>query len=350
MPLTDTIVRGSVLLAQSGQSTDDLGGTFWMPPQASTVANHVDWIFYAIYWLSVFFFVLIVALMIWFAWKYRRSQAKTDHSAPSHHTPLEVTWTIIPLLLAIGIFYIGLDGYVELVQPPANAYEVNVTGQKWNWTFEHRNGATSTETLVVPANTPVKLTMTSTDVLHSLFIPAFRVKQDVVPGRYSYLWFEATEPGVYQLLCTEYCGTQHSQMAAFVEVLPEEDFWPRIEQDAQWLDDFTDEQLHLAGLRLHARCASCHSLEADRRMTGPSFWEAHDQWGEERSGMPGVIVDDNYIRESILVPQAHIVETYSAAMPSFQGQLKEREVRALVEFIKRLDEVVDRTGAPVSPG
>ena len=325
---------------------DTLPRSFWMPPQSSTVAGSVDWIYFFIYWICVFFFVIIVALMVVFVVKYRRKDVhqKAERSA-SHHTALELTWTIIPLLLVIAIFYVGLRGYVNMRAVPANPYEVNVIAQKWSWTFKHRNGATETNELTVPAGRPVRLVMESVDVIHSLYIPAFRVKQDVVPGRYTDLWFEADE-GIYQLFCAEYCGQQHSTMAATVNVLPLDEFDVAIEEAANWIEnEFTEETLYLAGYRLFNRCASCHSIDGSRQ-TGPSFWETHDLWGKERQFADGtsVVVDENYVRDSILNPGNHIVETYPNVMPTFQGQLKPLEVTALVQFIKRLDEVVSSEG------
>ena len=336
-----------IAAAPIGIETDDIGGGWIMPPDASTFASSIDGIFMFIFWLSVFFFVLIVGLMTLFAVKYRRkSPDQKAESQLTHHTPLELTWTIIPLILSVGIFWVGLEGYVEMREPPANSYEVNVTGQKWNWTFEHRNGATSTKVLRVPAGQPVKLIMTSTDVLHSFFIPSFRVKQDVVPGRYSHLWFEAPEPGVYQIFCTEYCGTKHSQMVASVEVMEPEAFAIQIEKDANRFDGLAENKYEAAALTwIYPRCSSCHSLEQGVRMTGPSFWEVHEAWGTTDGGRP--IVDENYIRTSILVPNDHVLESYVAGqMPSFQGQLKETELAAMIRFLKNLDEVISTDGKP----
>jgi len=324
-----------------------VGGGFWMPRQASTAADVVDNIFFFILWISVFFFILIVALMVLFVIKYRRREGHESAKAATHNTALELTWTIIPLILVIIIFYVGLRGYVGMIQEPRNAYEVWVTGQRWSWTFEHTNGAVQTNVLTVPAGRPVKLKMTSTDVIHSFYIPDFRKKQDVVPGRYTYLWFEAPEPGQYQLFCAEYCGTQHSQMAGIIEVTPEEEFEDVIAQKANWIDDYADADLARAGLRLYARCQSCHTLDGSP-LQGPSFRETNRLWGQKRIFADGseAAVDENYVRNSILNPGAQIVMNYSNVMPTFQGQLKEREIRALIEFVRKLDEVVDESGSP----
>jgi len=300
--------------------------------------------------VSVFFFVLIVVLMCVFVLRYRRKAGVEQKAAPSHSTGLEITWTVIPLILVIVIFYLGLRGYVDLATPPQDAYEVQVTAQKWSWTFDHPNGATEPGELTVPLGQPVKLIMQSQDVIHSLYIPAFRVKKDVVPGRYNYMWFTATEVGDYDLLCAEYCGTDHSQMNAIVHVVPEEEFEAILEAKARWIDDYADENLYQAGQRLHARCVSCHSLDGSPGV-GPSFVTTHEYWGKPRplKGGATVVVDENYIRNSILNPDGQIVENYAPAMPTFKGQLKPREVTALVQFIRRLNEVVNDQGEFINP-
>ncbi len=190
--------------------------------------------------------------------------------------------------------------------------------------------------------------MTSQDVLHAMFIPAFRVKQDIVPGRYTYLWFEAKEPGLHQFFCAEYCGKDHSNMVGFVKVLSPAAFEREIAEDANWLADWPEEELHRAGLRIYSRCASCHSLDGSR-LIGPSFWETHALWGKERTLTGGrkVTVDENYVRDSMIDPQGSIVDTYPNQMPSFQGQLDDLHIRAMYEFIKHLDEVVDENGNPI---
>ena len=181
-----------------------LPDSFWMPSQASSTASEVDTVFYVIYWISVFFFALIVGLMTWFVIRYRRrGHGETVGHMPTHSLALEITWTAIPVIVSAILFVVGFKSYMNLATPPGNAYEISVTGQKWQWFFTYPNGFVSTE-LHVPEDQPVTLVMTSEDVIHSLWIPAFRVKKDVLPGRYTHTWFEATEAGTYPLLCTEY--------------------------------------------------------------------------------------------------------------------------------------------------
>lgn len=343
--------------------------TFWMPEQAATGAPQIDWIFNFILYLCYFFFVLIVVCMVVFVIRYRKPRGELAEGKASHNTPLEVTWTVIPLILVVAIFYVGMKGYMNLASPPAEAYEVNVVAQKWSWEFKHKNGAKEVDILSVPANQPVRLVIESRDVLHSVFIPAFRVKQDAVPGRYTELWFEAvlpaeaTEMKEYTLFCTEYCGTQHSQMLAKVHVYPEDQFDAVITEVANRIDKVPDDELAcFAGKYLYAYCSSCHTLDGTNQQTAPSWkglWDRTvngqiiftDQTELSSLMGPGqkYEVAENYLRDSITNPQAHIVMNYTGSMPTFQGQLGQREITALVEFIKRLDEFVDASGNLVIP-
>ncbi|MHC4909232.1 MAG: cytochrome c oxidase subunit II [Planctomycetota bacterium] len=337
------------------------GRGFWMPEQASTVAESVDWVYMFITWLCTFFFVLIVALMAVFMIKYRRRSHAAHPEGPVHHTALEVTWTAIPLLLVVVIFYVGMKGYFDLQEEPEGAYEVYVTASKWSWNFQHRNGAQDF-VLDVPAGRDVKLILGSQDVLHSLFIPAFRVKQDVVPGRYRSMWFNVPDDGSgstrqYDLFCTEYCGTEHSSMTTVVNVVPEQQWEAYIEEKARIVDRLSDEQLPCyAAQRLYPRCASCHSLDGVAK-TGPSF---KGLWDRVQSGETvftnGEVLSDligpgkpyasgeDYIRQSILKPQQHIVMNFAGAMPAFQGQLQEKELLALIQFLKDPYAIVDEKG------
>ena len=335
-------------------------GTFWMPESASTQAPFVDHVFDFITVLSYFFQILITVILVWFAVKYRKKkgQVNFDDDGPVHNTPLELTWTLVPLFLVVGIFYIGMAGFLDLRRAPGNSYEVSVTAQKWSWSFDHPEfGVNQAGVVTVPVGRPVEFLMTSADVLHSCFVPAFRVKQDVIPGRYSRLWFEATKPGVYQLYCTEYCGTDHSKMLALVEVLPEDQFQETMGKLATEYMDLPEQDLPTYALdRLYNRCSSCHSLDGSSAV-GPSFkglWDRTSNGetvfkdGRKLSDMIGPGKEfpepEDYIRDSILVPQSHIVQNYAGAMPSFQGQLKERQVLALVLMMKYLDRLVDDQG------
>ena len=355
-------IVGLLATAKLGEATS--GGGFWMPENASTAAQGVDDVFNFINNINYFFFGVIVLVLIWFAIRYRSKPSEHTvfaSDAPTHNTPLELTWTVVPLLVVGVLFWIGMDGYLHLVDPPDNAYPVQVTAQKWSWTFQHPEyGVTESGELTVPLDRPVRLLMTSPDVLHSLFVPAFRVKQDVVPGRYTSLWFEATRPGQYRLYCTEYCGKDHSKMLAVVNVLPEDEFQERLGKLAREYEDIADKDLPAYALtRLYNRCASCHSLDG-KSGTGPSFkglWErtlkgttvfTDGSTLKDKMGPGGEFeVPENYIRDSILNPQHYIVQNYVGAMPTFKGQLKQRQIDALVLMFKNFDKLVDDRGNPI---
>ena len=217
-----SLLSTSLLATASGKEA-----TFWMPEQASTVAQSVDFTFALITWICYFFFFAIVTAMVIFMVKYRRRDHVTETGGPTHNTALELTWTVLPLLLSIVIFVVGLKGYLNLQEAPEGCYEIQVTAQKWSWTFDHPDYAvTQVGELTVPVGQPVRLLMTSKDLLHSLWIPSFRVKMDVIPGRFTALWFEATKVGTYRLACTEYCGKGHSDMLAVVHVVAKDEFHP----------------------------------------------------------------------------------------------------------------------------
>ena len=304
----------------------------WMPPRVSTVAHHVDWLFNFILAISVFFFLLIVVLMVVFVIRYRRREGRQAEASPSHNMALELTWTVIPLVLVVVIFFFGFRGFLDMTTAPANAYEILVDGQKWNWSFTYPNGYVDSN-LHVPVQRPVRLVMTSADVIHSLYVPAFRIKSDVVPGRYSKAWFEATEPGQYELFCAEYCGTSHSDMIAQVIVHPPGEFERWLEQASDFLETMTPVE---AGLKLFQirGCQQCHSVDGIAK-TGPSLLGV---FGRTRALAEGgsVVADENYIRESILEPAAKVVAGFEPVMPTYQGRIKDEEITAIVEYLKSL--------------
>ena len=325
------------------------GGGFWMPEQASTLAADVDRIFNIITWICAGFFVVIVGVMFWFMYKYRRRTHVADTGGPTHNTPLELTWTIVPLILVIAIFYVGLRGYLNIMTAPQNSYLIDVTGERWSWTFSYPNGATLTNTMFVPVNKPVKLTMQSDDVIHSMFVPAFRVKQDVVPGRMTYLWFTPTRIGEFDLFCAEYCGTQHSQMIGKVIVMTEPQFEVRIAEEARWIDQVPDENLHLAGVEIfRGKCSLCHTVDGSP-LIAPSFQETWKLFRKEiANGMrtladgSSVEVNEDFLRHSIMSPLDQIAKGYPSSMsPAIGTRLGARRVEAMIQFIMRLDEVTD---------
>ena len=307
--------------------------SFWMPKQGSTVAADSDWLFFFIYWASVISVVAIVAAMAWFVVKYR-AKGRTKHdkfdASESHNTALEIVWSVGPLVIVVAVFVLGFQGYVDLRTPPKDSMEIQVTGQKWNWTFTYPNGASDNE-LHVPVNKPVRLVISSVDVLHSVWIPTFHVKMDAVPGRYTDLWFNANEAGEFPLECTEYCGTSHSDMLTKVVVHEPGGY-------EAWLATAgSDANLPPAelGAKLVEKkgCVACHSIDGSKKV-GPSF---KGLWGrKEATNVGEVDVTEDYLRESILQPQAKIVNGFAPAMPTYQGQLKDTEISGLIEYIKTL--------------
>ena len=326
--MTHSLAANMMLAGSLLAETD---GGFWLPPALSTTAGAVDQLFYFILGVSAFFFALIVVLMVLFVVLYRRRPGDPAGEAPSHSTALEVFWTVIPLVIVIYIFYEGFVGYMAMRHVPRNAYDILVRAQKWKWIFSYENGHEDSD-LHVPVNEAVRLTMTSEDVIHSLFIPTFRLKMDVVPGRYTTTWFRAVRPGTYDLYCAEYCGTGHSDMLAKVVVHEPGQF-------AKWLQEEGDLLKKLppaeAGQRLVAlRCASCHTIDGNPGI-GPTL---KGIWGQTHqfSNASPTVVDENYVRESILEPAAKVRQGYTGVMPTFKGILSDQQITAVIEYIKTL--------------
>ncbi len=310
----------------------------WMPKAASTIAHVVDDPFWIIYWACVIAFVLMMAPMFWFAWKYRRKHK--DQKAISqvdHSQAIEIAWSVLPLIFFFWVFVLGFRGFLEMFVAPAGATEVQVTGQKWQWTIAYdlpngdrvSVGGPGAE-FVFPKNKKFKLILKSTDVLHSFYVPNFRIKTDVIPGRYTTLWFEATEAGEYPLLCTEYCGTDHSNMLGKIKIVETEAEW------LAWLDKSNTVVVSAeSGKTLFETkgCTACHSVDGSA-MTGPTF---KGLWGRaEQTNKGPITVDADYITESILQPQAKLVNGYQPVMPPYQGQLKQDQINAIIEYIKTL--------------
>ncbi len=320
----------AALSTLSAFAPDPEKGSFWMPPQVSTVAQGVDWLFNLILAISVFFFVLIVAAMVLFVVKYRHREGVKAGDSPSHNLPLELTWTGIPVVIVIIIFFFGFRGFLDMATPPANAYEILVEGQKWTWSFTYPNGYVD-QNLHVPVNRPIQLVMSSADVIHSLYVPAFRIKMDVVPGRYSKAWFEATAPGEYDLFCTEYCGTSHSDMLAHVIVHPPGEFEQWLDQASNFLETMSPVD---AGRKLFQvrGCQQCHSMDGSAK-TGPSLLGVFGREAQMADGSI-VVADENYLRQSILEPNARVVAGYEPVMPTYQGRLEDEEILAIIEYLK----------------
>jgi len=318
-----------------------------MLSELSNIAEVVNGPILFITAVSVFFLVGITAVMVYFTIRYSRRRNPKPEDVHGHML-LEIVWTVIPTLLAFGMFWYGWVGYKFMKEVPADAVEITVTGRMWSWLYEYDNGV-ETDVLNVPVDKPVKLTMRSLDVIHSYYIPAFKVKQDVVPGVDGlFLWFTARETGEYDVFCAEYCGLQHSAMLSKVRVLPEADFdaW-LVEEGAEVAEmkaaleaGGEGEGLVLLGQRLATTkgCVACHSTDGTR-LVGPSFRGVYGlsetvvTGGAERQ----IVVDDDYLHRSIVEPNADIVKGYQPLMPPQTGIVNDDEIKALIAYIKSLE-------------
>lgn len=310
----------------------DLLSLLFLPPARSPYAASVDWLFNFILIASTIMFILITGAAAYWSVKYRRKDGDLEKlSKPTlHNISIEIFWSVGPLLACIGLFHVGAKQYMDARVAPGDSYVVQVTGRKWAWEFTYPNGKVDSK-LHVPVGRPVKLVMHSQDVIHSFYIPDYRVKQDVLPGRYSTIWFQAEQPGQSVVFCTEYCGMSHSDMLTAVVAEPEADFQKWVD-----FDPYAGKPLAEVGQALYTEkaCVTCHSLDGSAKAGGgPSF---KGLFGKQEMIADGstVKVDEQYLRESILVPGAKIVKGYQPVMPSFQGSLKETHVAGLIEFIK----------------
>jgi cytochrome c oxidase subunit 2 len=305
---------------------------FWMPDNASVTAADIDWLYLFMVWMSVISTVGIFVAMAYFCVKYRaKSRSANELAEPSsdHNTTLEITWSIIPLFICIALFVWGFKGFVDLRTPPKDSLEIHAIGKRWAWTFQYPHGADNT--LHVPVDKNVRMVISSLDVLHSLFIPNFRVKMDAVPGRYTDLWFRATKPGTYPIFCAEYCGTQHSDMLANIVVHPPGGYEAWVEEQKKLIERLPPVEL---GKLVYSKqgCNACHTVDGTPKI-GPT-WKGVYGTTEKLTGGATVVVDENYIRESILDPQAKTVDTYPKSMPV--TKLSDREITGIIEYIKSL--------------
>jgi cytochrome c oxidase subunit II len=317
------------------------------PEQASTLAAQVDLFYFFLIGVSAFFGILIATLLITFAVRFRRRPGAGAPRPIHGSTPLELLWTIIPFSLAMGIFVWGAVLYFEMARPPDNAHEVFVVGKQWMWKLQHIEGRREINELHVPVGQAVKLTMTSEDVIHDFFVPAFRMKADVVPGRYTTTWFQATKVGEYHLFCSQYCGTEHSGMIGRVVVMEPADYQAWLAQTgpaaataaapsgAPGAAQPASVSPIAAGEALFTQkaCATCHQPQGGA--LGPSLVGVYGKPVKLQDGSE-VLADDAYLRESILNPTAKIVAGFQPVMPTFQGQLDEEQILQLIQYIKSL--------------
>lgn len=299
-----------------------------LPEQASTFAPQVDAAFYFMTAFVLIFAIAVTVVLVVLGIRYRQEPGR-----PSHHPEalqLEILWTIIPAVLAIAFFGWGAKLFFDASTIPEDAYNIEVIGKQWMWKMQHPNGRQEVNELHVPVNQPIRLSMISKDVIHSFFVPAFRKKQDVLPGRRTYMWFEATKVGSYPLFCAEYCGTDHSTMVGTVHVMERQDY-------LDWLDAGAPAVTPAAaGEALFNRhgCATCHHAGDEQR--GPSLIGLYRSQVALADGS-AVTADEEYIRESILDPGAKVVAGYAPLMPEYRNQLSPEDVTNLVAYIKSLD-------------
>jgi cytochrome c oxidase subunit 2 len=317
-------------------------GTPLFPDSASTMAGRVDALYLTLVGLTAFFSLLIAGLIVFYAIRYRRR--KVDDVGERIHgaLTLEVAWSVIPFFITMGLFVWGASVFFAMSRPPEETENIYVVGKQWMWKFQHLDGQREIDELHVPVGRAVKLIMTSEDVIHDVFVPAFRIKADVLPGRYTSIWFTPTKPGRYHLFCAEYCGTRHSGMTGEVVVMDPTEY-------QAWLSGGAPEgTLASAGEKLFTdlACNTCHRPDAQGR--GPVLNGLFGTAVKLQGGQQAV-VDEAYIRESILQPSAKITAGYQPIMPTFQGLVSEEQLLQLVEYVKSLKAPQATTG-PASAG
>lgn len=301
-----------------------------MNPSAITTTQAVDAVFLYIFGIAVLMLAGITAAIIYFTVKYNRRRQPQPQPSPRYNILLETVWTVVPTLIVLTMFWYGWAGYTTLRNVPPGALEVKVTGRMWTWAFEYPNGKTSGK-LVVPVGRAIRLDITSADVLHSFYVPAFRIKMDAVPGMQTHAWFRAPAAGSYDAFCAEYCGVSHSAMITTVEALPEEEF------DRWYAAVEEEEKAEGAAVLQKYGCTGCHSLDGSPSV-GPTFQGLFGRQttvvtaGKERT----ITADEAYIERSILEPQADLVKGFPPVMPAFAGQVSEHEIEEIIEFLQGL--------------
>lgn len=303
-----------------------------MPEQASEHAPKHDALFWTISALLVIFSILVYALIVYLVMKYRKGSPASRANPVHDSKTFEMTFTVIPTILALIVFGWGTKLYVEMRDPPKDCMEIFVIGKQWMWHIQHPNGVRENNTLHVPVGRNVKLIMISQDVIHGFYIPAFRIQYHVVPGRYTEQWFKATKPGKYNLFCSLHCGTQHSEMGGYVYVLTQQEY-------AEWLANQGKRTTALSmvdkGKEVYEQlaCGNCHgSVDSPR---GPSL---NGIFGTERAQEDGSkqLADEAYLRESMLAPYRHLTKGYRNTMPTYSGSISEENILSLIEYVKSL--------------
>jgi cytochrome c oxidase subunit II len=304
-------------------------GTPLFPERASTMAGRVDALYFFLIGITVFFSLLIAGLIVYYAVRFHRRHPDAVGTKIHGGLVLEITWSVIPFIITMVIFVWGASVFFAMTRPPDDTLNIYVVGKQWMWKFQHLDGQREINELHVPLGRPVKLIMTSEDVIHDLFVPAFRMKADVIPGRYTNIWFQPTRPGRYQLFCAEYCGTRHSGMIGEVIVMGPNEY-------QTWLSGGAPEgSLASTGAKLFQdlACNSCHRPNAQGR--GPVLEGLFGRSLQLQTGQT-VVADEAYVRESILTPAARIAAGFQPIMPAFQGLVTEEQLLALIEYVKSL--------------
>ena len=308
------------------------------PDAASGTASQVDALFIFLCALSIFFSALIFTAVIVFAVRFRRRSEGERPAAIMGSLALELTWSLVPLGIVAIIFFWSAHLFFTISRVPPDAMEVYVVGKRWMWKVQHLTGQREINELHVPVGVPVRLTLTSEDVIHSFFVPAFRVKKDALPGRYTHLWFEANRPGTYHLFCAEYCGTKHSAMIGWVTVMEPAEF-------QAWLSGGAGQSLAGAGekLFLELGCATCH--RSDTLARGPNLEGLFGNPVRLADGTT-LTADESYIRESIVTPSARVVQGFQPIMPTYQGLVAEEGLMQLVAYVRSLQRPAGAGGLP----
>lgn len=304
------------------------------PTQASTYASHVDYLIWTLTAISAFFTIAIAVMVVYFTVRYHKSKDVDRTTSHAGHNALEITWTVIPTIMALAVFVWAAWLYFDYDTPPDNALEIHVVAKQWMWKIQHPNGRREVNALHIPKGKPVKLIMTSQDVIHDFFVPAFRTKKDVLPGRYTQEWFQPTKVGQYHLFCAEYCGTEHSRMVGTVYVMEPDDY-------ERWLNEGNVRMASLTaapkvmGQKLFSSlgCVGCHMAGTTQR--GPNLAGIYGTEVKIEGGGTAK-VDDEYIRESILNPTVKVVLGYPKLMPTYKGQVREEDIMNLISYIKSL--------------
>ena len=319
----------------------------WLPVAASTYSADIDWLYYYIYYISLFFTIVIVCVMVFFVLRHRQTDRAGYAHGATHNTPLELFWTFPPVVIVLTFFVFGFNGYLDMETPPGNPYQIVTTGSKWQWGFQYPGGGSSNQELLVPDGQPIELILRSTDVIHSVYIPAFRIKKDVVPGRYNRMWFQTEGLDLkgekfaeFDLYCTEYCGQGHSQMLGTVKVY-EPDYYvkvivPEVLERFPKAEDY-DMKLPDLGRKVadNLGCFQCHTYDTPQGGQGPSWVNLY---GKTQTMVNGetITADAAYIRESILQPGAKIVPGWANAMTPYEGRIREGQTLAIIEFMKSI--------------